>query len=428
MGFGEKNNLRRCLRPDVKDPVFAYIAVSLCALLFLMLCIYCTHGEGISRYFWEDTLDTGGDFFNSIQYVKGEQPYAKFTTLYPPLANFLFLLIYRMIPVELSAQWPDDFWAIMAARGTEVDLRMYQAPLLLFMMFVLLCCWMFAAIVTSICSQQSPARRNLLAFCMLFSPGMLYALERGNILLLVVPLVLFFVYYRNSDNALVRELALIALAVAAGLKLYPAFFGVLLLKDRQYKVALRTVIYGIVLFLLPCLAFQEGFSFLSVWLEVLTREPTRSDAAAMFLGVSFDNIVESASYYCAKITGIRIPTSWAGYAGFVVSAVLLVEALLCKKNWQSVLYVTTAVIMFHFQGTYVFSLFVIPVIAFILEEKRLTKENIVPFALMVLLMIHLPFSCVIPLYYLDTRIRHFVSLVLLCWCLLQFIPYLRKRK
>lgn len=50
---------------------------------------------------------------------------------------------------------------------------------------------------------------------------------------------------------MLRELALICLACAAAMKLYPALFGLLLLSDKKYKEAVRAVIYGIVLLVVP---------------------------------------------------------------------------------------------------------------------------------------------------------------------------------
>lgn len=75
--------------------------------------------------------------------------------------------------------------------------------------------------------------------------------------------------YHRSKRAWVRELALVALAVAAGLKIYPAFLGVMLLRNRDFKAAIRTVFYGIAALVLPVFAFQEGVYGLQLWLKIL---------------------------------------------------------------------------------------------------------------------------------------------------------------
>ncbi len=75
--------------------------------------------------------------------------------------------------------------------------------------------------------------------------------------------------YHRSKRAWVRELALVALAVAAGLKIYPAFLGVMLLRNRDFKAAIHTVFYGIAALVLPVFAFQEGVYGLQLWLKIL---------------------------------------------------------------------------------------------------------------------------------------------------------------
>ena len=45
-------------------------------------------------------------------------------------------------------------------------------------------------------------------------------------------------------------------AIAAGFKLYPAFLGVLLLRDKNYLAAVRTVLYGVVCPVLPAVLLQ----------------------------------------------------------------------------------------------------------------------------------------------------------------------------
>ena len=51
-------------------------------------------------------------------------------------------------------------------------------------------------------------------------------------------------------------LVVIALAAAAALKLYPALFGLFLLRERRFREIGRTVLY----FLLLCLSSYQRFS------------------------------------------------------------------------------------------------------------------------------------------------------------------------
>ena len=72
--------------------IYLIWAIILCNSLTLFF-LYKTHGEIFSEIFFNDSLDTGMDFFHSIEYTRGRAPYDLFETLYPPLANLFFYII-----------------------------------------------------------------------------------------------------------------------------------------------------------------------------------------------------------------------------------------------------------------------------------------------------------------------------------------------
>ena len=150
-------------------------------------------------------------------------------------------------------------------------------------------------------TRSCGGRKKLLAFCAVFSYGVLYGLERGNILLLCWPLMAFFILYRNSENPLLRELACLALAIAAGFKLYPAFLGVLLLRDKNYLAAVRTVLYGIVCLCFPLFLFNEGLFGLTLWFRVLFD--FSGSRGEPWIGNGFSNILAEAGHAVDKLLG-----------------------------------------------------------------------------------------------------------------------------
>jgi len=297
-------------------------------------------------------------------------------------------------------------------RGTQFDLRTYQAPLLLFLLFVLLTGWMLVSLCTSCLKRDSNYHVNTVAFCMLFSPGILYALERGNILLLVIPLTLFFVMYRNSENKLLQELALIALALAAGMKLYPAFFGVLLIRDKKYAQAIRAIAYGVLSVILPVLFFNEGLAGIPMWLSVVFN--FGGSAHSPWGGVSFADILHRLASYANRSWGIAVDSSLFAPVSAVGCGILLIASLGYKKEWQSILSITVAVIAFQSQASYIFGFMCIPLLLFLAQEKKLESGNILPFLLMLLLTVHLPLFN----KRTDITIKQLILLLLTCWCVI----------
>lgn len=79
-------------------PISVFSVTGIFAMCVLACCFLFSHGELIEHYFFYDTRDTGMDFFHSLEYVRGMAPYALFNTLYPPLANLLFYVLYMVIP------------------------------------------------------------------------------------------------------------------------------------------------------------------------------------------------------------------------------------------------------------------------------------------------------------------------------------------
>lgn len=63
---------------------------------------------------------------------------------------------------------------------------------------------------------------------------------------------------REHDDKWSRELALILIAVAAGIKIYPAVFGMLYVKEKRYQEAGRLILYGMICFFVP-FVFFGGF-------------------------------------------------------------------------------------------------------------------------------------------------------------------------
>ena len=413
------NKIRRFLTPV---NVFC-LAASLGAIVVL-LCFFFSRGELLERYFFYDTRDTGMDFFHSIEYVKGRTPYSLFRTLYPPLANLVFYVFLRFIPDSVTQNWPPDFFESVYIRGTNLDLRTYQAPMLIFLVFVILMFLIAMLFLTSFLKELGPLNANFVAVCMLLSPGMLHAVDRGNIILLVIVSLFFFQYFRNSSNALLRELSLLALAFAAGIKLYPAFFGVLLLRDKQFKRAARAVLYGIASVILPALLFKDGLSGLSIWLSVTMERAGPIIGVPPTVGTGFENILVRLSGYLEKFFSIQIDSGWFVGAGFCVAGLLLLASLLMKKEWQAQLCISLAITLFSSQYAYVFSLFLLPLIQFIISEKTINKSNVFPFTLLVLINIHLPLFYTRDVHYPNYIFYHCFALAAILWCCVMVVKNL----
>lgn len=404
-----------------------YCWATVVCLAVLLLALLASRGTLLHRFFFYDVTDTGMDFFHSIEYVRGRMPYGQFDTLYPPLANLFFYVLYLLVPKTQSATWTESFISSLNMKGTERDLRLQQATMMLFIVFVIVVVLGIVS-MTERLTRSCGGRKKLLAFCAVFSYGVLYGLERGNILLLCWPLMVFFVLYRNSQNPILRELACLALAVVAGLKLYPAFLGILLLKDKNYIAAIRTVIYGIVCFIFPLFFFNEGLYGLTLWIRVLFAFSENN--VNPWVGNGFPNIIQSVGRLIDHFTGTRL--AFGNYAiwGFMMAALLLICAMFMDCEWKCVTSIVLAILMFQSQYDYVFCLFLIPLLLFFAQEKNLRRDNVLPYALLVLFTIPLPLfraDTPKPLFTVRNSLYHAAMIVLAVWCFAEAVRGLQHR-
>lgn len=397
------------------SPEQVFCIAALTGMTVVAVCMLASHGELIQRYFFYNNLDTGMDFFHSIEYVRGRMPYALFDTLYPPLANVFFYLLYLLVPKEVSEKWATTFEGSVSMRGTANDLRYNQAATLLFLLFLIFITYSMYVMMDKLLGTEVRYRRAVI-FCALFSYGVLYGVERGNIILLCWVFMAFFLRYYKAESPILRELAYLSLAVAAGLKLYPAFLGVLLLKDRKILPAIRTVMYGIGAVILPLYFFNEGLSGLWMWMRVVFGFGSNTDYP--WVGNGFANILANLGHGLDLLWG----TEWGeqNYAlfGVVVALLLLACAICLKKEWETVLALILAMGMFQSQADYIYCLYLLPLLLFCAQEKLIHRGNVLPFGIMVLFTIQLPL-------FHDTRetsftVRNFMLqvllVVLLVWC------------
>lgn len=362
-------------------------------IFITIIALVITRGALWEEIFWHDSIDTGMDFFHSIEYVRGRRPYEKWQTLYPPLANLFFYVLYRFVPLEISAQWTDTFEDSIAARGTAIDLRVGQSTAILFIFFILFTCIALLVVIQKYIGNEAG---EFVSITTIFSYGVLYAYERGNIIIVVLICSMFFVFFKDSTNKLIAELALIMLAIAAGMKLYPAFFGFILLYDKQYAKALRAIIYGVLIFVLPAFVFHEGLGGLKIFCETLfayTDAKTLVDAAE---GFSLTQALASTALALRNAFSINMDESFLLGLFPKISFCFVLVLLLCgfgiSKKWQRALLCTVAMVLYSYQGDYIVMFLLIPLLVMLKDEKVICSTNCFPFIAIIMTQVILPIS------------------------------------
>lgn len=188
------------------------------------------------------------DFFRQIAYASDlKNIYFNIADApFPPFAYLCFHLIYKMDPIDVPVEMSS--WILV---------QNYQYNLLIFVMFMLFVIIYFVEIIKKIIKFQDRNVLNFIFSLLLSAPFMSGAIERGNCTLVICVLLLWAIYLKNSDIIWKKEVALILIAISAGVKIYPAVFGLIYMREKRWKEVKRLIIYGMVFFFYHLLLSEE---------------------------------------------------------------------------------------------------------------------------------------------------------------------------
>ena len=263
-------NFKKIKLKDVNNTSKLFYIISFASLVVCIIMGVLSNGVTVSNLLFNKD-DVFMDFFNSVVDCSGDA-YGESGVIYPPLV----VLFYKFCSM---------FFNIDSMKASEV--RETSLGMIIFVCFTIVSYILFAKLIYKY-KNGSFANKSLFAFFTLFSFPMIYLIERGNIIVLVLPLLLYFVNEYDSDVKYKRHLAYICLAISVAIKIYPVFFGLLLLKKKKnFKNILLCIFYGAVFFFVPFI-FVGGFSQ---------------------LGVLIHNILYTSSMFVSKGFGFKVSIS-----------------------------------------------------------------------------------------------------------------------
>ena len=318
-------------------PTALFFIVSIAGIVGFL--VFAFFNNSVSTFDWLIMQHNGdytlADYFYHIFYGRD------LTTVYnaydvdpcfPPLSYLLYHYMFVINPVDNMERLK--------------DVINYQYYLFIYLVFssVLVALFSFSVQIfneNSIKPWKS-SRSMLLTVVAIFSaPFGASALERGNAVFIVLILLMFAMAFKDSENKALRELALILIAVAANFKLYPAIFGLLYLKEKRYKEAVRLMIYGVALFVVPFIFF-DGLKSVKDYLIILKLMQGRSNEQA----TTIRGLVTSA-FEMAK----GMDYKWVGHTvGKIVENIYLVVTLVAfwvsKNKWKEMFLLVSPMVVY----------------------------------------------------------------------------------
>lgn len=338
------------------------------------------------------------DFFNSIRDARDLTWIYQRNVIYPPFSILLMHFFSVLLPKEV----------VFLKFAKRAILQRSQAGEMLYFFFALLIMLAFSHMIGRFLRIRGlkKSRYAVIFFCIVSFP-VIYCFERGNTSLLAMVFCMFFVFFRNSEKASVRELSYIALALGAGLKLFPALLGVLLIYDRKYKAAVRTVFYGIAAFALPYLiililkpdhggiagifAKQSGntSAMISSFFPLTIRHSDGSevdpDGSLMRLVKNIFRWINKRSYFSYNSAGVADlvyilrsnkilkkaeAQKWALITFIASEIFMFLLGFLCKKDWQRTFIGVYLMLNIHSISMHYTMVYLIPVFVVFLVSMR----------------------------------------------------------
>jgi hypothetical protein len=216
---------------------------------------------------------------------------------------------------------------------------------------------------------------------MFFSAPTMYLLERGNIIVLALIALMVYAFTYNSKESWKRELGLLCLAFSFSIKLYPVVFGWFLIADKRFKEALRCVIYGLLMLLIPSFFFGGPIFVVQTLYENITSWSSGSgnELAQAMNALRFSDLQQGAVnlliYGWILISGLC----------FAISPFIRPD-----KPWKTwVVGAMTILCVPSLTGVYTWAFVLIPLIM-LADREEATKKNIAYVTLLTIPFMFLP--------------------------------------
>lgn len=341
-----------------KGTLFSIIVLA--ALFLYVVVSYFTRGKFIDSYFVTDHTNTGMDYFNMLSNITHGDPYYAEAN-YPAFNFVLFRLAFRFSSFWIKEQQINGF--------SMRENMTVQLPFLILMFSSILIIWELLKRM----SGESYVKSCLFAASMVFSGPMLFLYERGNVLLITLIFLLMFLLLYDSSSRRLRILSYICLALAAAMKLYPAAFGLLVLRKKRYKETAILVVMGVAALVIPFFfPFPEfgGVGGIQTMIRGFAASADAQLGQGLGCNFSFDNLYKIVGV----LFGITVKETPALFKIMAILFCFLVF-FVSKDEWKQLYSMTLLMVWVpDFSYTYSLVLLFLPIISFLYRNNSTNSK------------------------------------------------------
>lgn len=304
-----------------------------------------------------DSNDTFMDFFNSIQY--GRTPYTR-RVIYPPLINVIYGFFGKIVPMSIKAN------------GT-LAIRASVPGVLVFGLFYMMTAVVYAIAIAGI-KGYTKKEKWFLGLGLCFTLPAVFCLERGNSVWLCVAFTMIFVNWYDSPKKMERGVAILSLAIAAAIKIYPAAFGLLLIRHKKWKEALEAIIAGVLVMFVPFVFFTKENRSVTLWISNIIN----CNKEFQNIGLGFKLNLSNTMQFFEELWGVGL----SGFTTVLTIAILVFDCVMVAFNrkldeWKAIALLSLLMILIPgFSWTYTMLFIIIPVVIFLGKDNNYKKDYI----------------------------------------------------
>lgn len=304
-----------------------------------------------------DLNDTFMDFFNSIQY--GRTPYTR-RVIYPPLINVIYGFLGKIVPMSIKAN------------GT-LAIRASVPGVLVFGLFCMMTAVVYAIAIAGI-KGYTKKEKWFLGLGLCFTLPAVFCLERGNSVWLCVAFTMIFVNWYDSPKKMERGVAILSLAIAAAIKIYPAAFGLLLIRHKKWKEALEAIIAGVLVMFVPFVFFTKENRSVTLWISNIINCNKEFQNIGLGLKLNLSNAMQ----FFEELWGVGL----SGFTTVLTIAILVFDCVMVAFNrkldeWKAIALLSLLMILIPgFSWTYTMLFIIIPVVVFLSKDNNYKKDYI----------------------------------------------------
>lgn len=354
-----------------ENPVFTLFLTGMFLMLAIsVICGLVTEGVTLRNMLHHSDSYILMDHF-SITVTCYDHPYTNGDfNIYPPLIVLMYAVVAHF-SVPYVTPGADNWQTAMAMRSSEMPVMV----LVMLIMAILFFTYVMYQKYTQ--KEFTSDRFNVLFFTILFSYPVLWDLSVGNCVGLAAFFASMYVFCYDSENKWVRYAAYICLGLAAGIKIIPAFLGILTLKHRGAKEFVICVIITTFLLLGP-FVLTDGNP-----IEILQRSMEYSVMVPSTFGILNINDL-------TRLLGIE----WmATYLKLLLAGLVLLVVLFDDKmeRWVEVTLISSLlVIAFSVSVPYLFLYMITGMVMFLVARKDLTKGTMLAVICFVIMFCDIP--------------------------------------